>query len=149
MFWSLHRSSLSLGRFLRGSGAVWKANMRRVWVAIILVSCSLFLSVTQLWSRLMLPPSMADVRELAEKAPLVFRGHVLEVIPLTFNAQTGAGNRYIAKIQVDRWYRGGDQRKKRCDLRMAVSRAMGTIALIFVLNRIGSSLHTKRVDNSS
>jgi len=55
----------------------------------------------------MLPPSMADVRELAGKAPLVFRGHVLEVIPLTFNAQTGAGNRYIAKIQVDRWYRGG------------------------------------------
>src|SRR5882724_612606 len=107
IFWSLHRSSLSLGRFLRGSGAVWKANMHRVWVAIVLVSCSLFLFVAQLWSRLMLPPSMADVRELAEKAPLVFRGHVLEVIPLTFNAQTGAGNRYIAKIQVDRWYRGG------------------------------------------
>ena len=107
MFWSLHRSSLSLGRFLRGSGAVWKANMRRVWVAIILVSCSLFLFVTQLWPRLMWLPSMADVRELAGKAPLVFRGQVLAVIPLAFNAQTGAGNRYIAKIQVDRWYRGG------------------------------------------
>jgi len=39
MFWSLHRSSLSLGRFLRGSEAVRKANMHRVWVAIVLVSC--------------------------------------------------------------------------------------------------------------
>jgi hypothetical protein len=86
---------------------MWKPNMNRIWVAIVLVICSLFLLTAQLWPRLMLPPSMADVRELAGKAPLVFRGHVLAVIPLTFNAQTGAGNRYMAKIQVDRWYRGG------------------------------------------
>ncbi len=49
---------------------------------------------------------MADVRELTGKASLVFRGHVLAVIPLTSNAGTGAGNLYMARIQVDRWYRG-------------------------------------------
>jgi len=54
----------------------------------------------------MLPPSMVDVRELAEKSPLVFRGHILTVTPLTFNSETGAGNLYSAKIQIDRWYRG-------------------------------------------
>jgi HEAT repeats len=100
MFSALYQSNL------RRSEAVWKANMHRIWIAIVVVSCSLFLFAAQLWPRLMFPPSMADVRELAGKAPLVFRGHVLAVIPLTFNAQPGAGNRYMAKIQVDRWYRG-------------------------------------------
>src|ERR1700730_8491878 len=102
MFSALYRSNLSLGRFLRSSEAVWKANMHRIWIAIVVVSCSLFLFAAQLWPRLMLPPSMADVRELAGKAPLVFRGHVLAVIPLTFNAKPGAGNQYMSKIQVDR-----------------------------------------------
>jgi HEAT repeat protein len=54
----------------------------------------------------MLPPSMADVRELAGRAPLVFRGHILAVIPFTFNAQTGARSLFKAKIRIDRWYRG-------------------------------------------
>ena len=85
---------------------MWKPNVHRVWVAIVLVSCTLFLFTTQLWPRLMLPPSMADVRELSGRAPLVFRGHVFAVVPLTFNAEPGAGNLYTAKIQVDRWYRG-------------------------------------------
>jgi len=85
---------------------VWKSNMRRVWLAIVLASSSLFLFTARLWARLMLPPSMADVRELVGKAALVFRGHVLAVIPVTSNAEPGAGNRYMAKIQVDRWYRG-------------------------------------------
>lgn len=49
---------------------------------------------------------MVDMRELAEKAPLIFRGYVLAVIPLTSNAELGAGNLYMANIQVDRWYRG-------------------------------------------
>ena len=83
-----------------------KPKMHHVWVAIALVCCSLSWSTAPLRARLMWPPSMADVRELAGKAPLVFRGHVLAVIPLTFNADAGAGNRYIATIQVDRWYRG-------------------------------------------
>jgi len=54
----------------------------------------------------MLPPSMADVRDLAEKAPLVFRGPVLTVTPITTNTEPGARVESIAKIQVDRWYRG-------------------------------------------
>jgi hypothetical protein len=84
---------------------VWKQKPSRVWIAIVLVS-SLFCLLPNSWPRLMLPPSMADVRELAEKSPLVFRGHILTVTPLTFNSETGAGNLYSAKIQIDRWYRG-------------------------------------------
>jgi hypothetical protein len=85
---------------------MWKSAIHRVWLAIVLSSFALFLFTIQSWGRLMNPPSMADVRELAGKAPLVFRGHVLAIIPLTSNADAGAGNRYIATIQVDRWYRG-------------------------------------------
>jgi hypothetical protein len=85
---------------------MWNRNKHRVWAAIVLGSGSLFLFTAQLWARLMSPPSMADVRELAGKAPLVFRGHVLAVTPVTFNAEPGPGNRFTAKIQVDRWYRG-------------------------------------------
>jgi len=54
----------------------------------------------------MLPPYMADVRDLAEKAPLVFRGRVLTVTSTTTNTEPGARVESIAKIQVDRWYRG-------------------------------------------
>jgi hypothetical protein len=85
---------------------VLKPNTHRIWPAIILASCSLPSFTAQLWARLMSPPSMADVRALAEKAPLVFRGYVLAVIPLTSNAMPGAGNQYMATIHVDRWYRG-------------------------------------------
>jgi hypothetical protein len=53
---------------------VWKPNVHRIWLAIVLVSCTLFLFTAQLWPRLMLPPSTADVRELSGRAPLVFRG---------------------------------------------------------------------------
>jgi hypothetical protein len=54
----------------------------------------------------MFPPSMADVRDLAEKAPLVFRGHVLTATLITTNTEPGARVESIANIQVDRWYRG-------------------------------------------
>jgi hypothetical protein len=86
-----------------------KTNMRLIWLAIVLMSCSLFLFVAQLSAhlvRLTLPSSMIDVREMAREAPLVFRGYVLGVIPLTSNAEPGAGNQYLATIHVDRWYRG-------------------------------------------
>ena len=49
---------------------------------------------------------MADVRQLSERAPLVFRGHVLSVTPITTNAEAGARVESTAKILVDRWYRG-------------------------------------------
>lgn len=54
----------------------------------------------------MVPPSRADVRALAEKAPLVFRGRVLVVIPIGTNWESGGGVESTAKIEVDRWYRG-------------------------------------------
>jgi hypothetical protein len=80
--------------------------MQRIWVAIVLAGCSLFLITEQLPARLMLPPSMVNLRELAENAPLIFRGYVLAVIPLTANEEPGAGNLYRASFQVERWYRG-------------------------------------------
>jgi hypothetical protein len=85
---------------------VLKPSAHRLWLAVVLASAFPLLSSTQLWARLMLPPSLADVRELADKSPLLFRGSVLAVIPLTANAVPGAGNQYMATIQVDRWYRG-------------------------------------------
>src|SRR5216684_9230636 len=100
----LNWSRLSLGSISSLSEAMWKSKIRRIWVAIVLANLAMFLFAVQSWCRLMPPPSMADVRKLAEKAPLVFRGHVLTVTPVT----TGLGerNESIANIQVDRWYRG-------------------------------------------
>ena len=83
-----------------------KSTIRRVWLALILASFALFLLTVESWGRLTNPPSMADVRQLAERAPLVFRGHVLTVNPITTNAEAGARVESIAEIQVDRWYRG-------------------------------------------
>src|SRR6266849_3310674 len=85
---------------------MWKSAFHRVWLAIVLASFALLLLTVQSWCRLMSPPSMADVRQLAERAPLVFRGHVLTVTPITTNSESGARVESIAKIQVDRWYRG-------------------------------------------
>ncbi len=85
---------------------MWKSAIHRVWPAIVFSSFALFLFSVQSRGRLMNPPSMADVRQLAERATLVFRGHVLTVTPFTTNAETGARVESIAKIQVDRWYRG-------------------------------------------
>lgn len=80
----------------------WK--IHRVWLSIILASFALLLFDVQALCRLMNPPSMADVRQLAERAPLVFRGRVLTVTPTT--TEPGTRLESIAKIQVDRWYRG-------------------------------------------
>src|SRR6267378_4067206 len=85
---------------------MWKSAFHRVWLAIVLASFALLLLTVQSWCRLMSPPSMADVRQLAERAPLVFRGHVLTVTPITTDADPSARVESIAKIQVDRWYRG-------------------------------------------
>jgi len=98
---------------------MWKSKIRRIWVAIVLANLAMFLFAVQSWCRLMLPPSMADVRELAERAPLVFRGHVLTVTPITTNTEPGARVESIAKIQVDRWYRG--KRSAEALLRFAYS----------------------------
>jgi hypothetical protein len=85
---------------------MWKSKIHRVCLYIVLASVALLLFKVQAWARLTLPPSMADVRQLAERAPLVFRGRVLTVTPTIINSEPGARVASIAKIQVDRWYRG-------------------------------------------
>jgi len=97
-----------------------------------MASLAILLFTVESWCRLMSPPSLVDVRDLAEKAPLVFRGHVLTVTPiaanadirLSFNELIGLaepGARVgpsIAKIQVDRWYRGKGSTERCCALRI-------------------------------
>ena len=80
---------------------------RRLLLTIVLVSSSLFLFTPAFWARLTLPPYMVDIPELAEKAPLIFRGHVLAVIPPISDSEPG--NISFATIEVDRWYRGHGQ----------------------------------------
>jgi len=94
-----------MGSIPKPSTAMQRLKIHRVWLAILLTSLAVFLFTARSWCRLMLPPSMADVRELAEKAPFVFRGQVLTVIPTT-NTEPGPRIESIARIQVDRWYRG-------------------------------------------
>jgi hypothetical protein len=79
---------------------------RRFSIAILTVTGAVLLYAGWGWCRLMSPPAMADVRDLAEKAPLVFRGHVLEV---TNGAEVPNGESprvLIAHFQIDRVYRG-------------------------------------------
>jgi hypothetical protein len=116
----VNRSDDVLSGFPRLSKAMWKSQIDRASLSIVLAAFALFFLAVQAWCRLMLPPSMADVRTLAEKAPFVFRGHVLTVTPIATNTQPGAGvdptdwrphagnvgRESVAKIQVDRWYRG-------------------------------------------
>ena len=75
---------------------------RWVSIAVLLVSCFVFFTPPYL-ARLTLPPYMVDMRELAEKAPLVFRGHVLLVLPTVSGADPSIVS--TATIAVDRWYR--------------------------------------------
>jgi hypothetical protein len=76
---------------------------RRASIAILLLSCSVFFFTPTYWARLILPPFMVDIRELAEKAPVIFRGHVLAVIPPPSDNPATIS---LATIQVERWYRG-------------------------------------------
>jgi hypothetical protein len=71
-----------------------------------LVLCVLGLCVVPLWSRLVSPPSMADVRALAEQAPIVFRGRVAEVRAFGVKPHQTIPPDSIATIEVDRLYRG-------------------------------------------
>jgi hypothetical protein len=82
-----------------------------IGVCIVGVAASLFAS--PLWPRLMMDQSMVDVRDQAEKAPLVFRGRVLTVGPDPAEKRIGlwvdgkpVNTNFVAKFQVDRIYRG-------------------------------------------
>jgi hypothetical protein len=83
-----------------------KSKIHRVWLSAFLAAPALLFFAAQGLCRLMFPSSMADVRLLAESAPLVFRGEVLKVTPLTINTNPGARVESLATIQIDRWYRG-------------------------------------------
>jgi len=79
---------------------------RRFLLPIALVGTVLCLCAFQLWSRLMSPPGMADVRALAEEAPIVFRGRVAKVNSLGVKPRHTIALDSIAKFEVDRSYRG-------------------------------------------
>jgi hypothetical protein len=76
---------------------------RRVFIALLFLSCAVFFTPPYM-ARLTLPPYMVDIHELAEKAPLIFRGHVLFVLPTVAGADPSTV--FTATIAVDRWYRG-------------------------------------------
>jgi len=63
-----------------------------------------------LWARIPAQPGFEDVRNLAELAPLVFRGQVVDVKFANKQAFAENGHVYsdegVAVIWVDRWYRG-------------------------------------------
>lgn len=83
-------------------------NRRWIQYAILVASASLVLSLfaVRAWSRIALPPYMADVRDLAERSPIVFRGRVAKVSPVGENPHPSISRRDVAVFQVDRWYRG-------------------------------------------
>jgi hypothetical protein len=93
--------------------------MRQFLLPALCAGFGLLLLSAQSWSRLMSPPTMADVRDLAERSPLVFRGQVVAVTPLMPISNPSARNIWFTTIQVDRWYRGDGS--KQVSLRFAYS----------------------------
>src|SRR5260370_33897685 len=87
-------------------GFMLNLRIRRIRLHWSLVSTVLCLCAFQLRSRLMSPPSMADVRALAEKAQIVFRGHVAKVSSFGVKPRHTIALDSIAKFEVDRSYRG-------------------------------------------
>jgi hypothetical protein len=71
-------------------------------LVILIVS----VGAVRIWSRLMPLPSMADVRDLAEKSPIVFRGRVARVTPIEGLPPHAYGLNSIATFDLDRLYRG-------------------------------------------
>lgn len=87
--------------------------LSRIGMGVCLAGVSACFFAAPLWSRLMIDQSMVDVRAQAEKAPLVFRGRVLTVIPDPVEKRIGlwvdgkpVNTNFVAKFQVDRIYRG-------------------------------------------
>jgi len=90
----------------RPFGNLLNLRIRQLLLFVVLVSTVLCLCAVQLWSRLMPPASMVDVRALAEKAPVVFRGRVVRVGFPGENSHHTIVLDSIATIEVDRLYRG-------------------------------------------
>lgn len=79
---------------------------RRFLLSGVFVSTFLVVCVVKLSCRIVDPPYMADVRALAESAPVVFRGQVVEVHSVGETTTDSSVERKIATFQVDRMYRG-------------------------------------------
>jgi len=81
--------------------------MRRHFVAGLIICLTVSIP---LWARVPAQPGFEDVRNLAEHAPLVFRGRVVDVKFANKQAYAENGHVYsdegVAVIWVDRWYRG-------------------------------------------
>jgi hypothetical protein len=91
---------------LRQIGALLNPRIRQILLFTVLVCSVLSVCAVKLWSRLMAPPSMADVRDLAEKAPIVFRGRVAGVSFYGKQSLHTIVVNSIATFDVDRLYRG-------------------------------------------
>jgi HEAT repeats len=68
--------------------------------------CAIFLCTTQLWCRFREPPYMLDMQALANAAPIVFRGRVVDVRSTPENPADSAQVTGDATFEVDRVYRG-------------------------------------------
>jgi len=84
----------------------------RIVMGVCLAGVAACFFAAPIWSRLMIDQSMVDVRDQAEKAPLVFRGRVLTVGPDPVEKRIGlwvdgkpVNTNFVAKFQVDRIYR--------------------------------------------
>jgi HEAT repeats len=84
-----------------------RSHMRRHLLLTFCLAAGLLFFAAQSWSRLTTPTYMADIQDLANRAPLVFRGHVVAATVISPNSDPHQGIVVsVATIQVDRWYRG-------------------------------------------
>ena len=126
-----------------------KPNMRLIWLAIVLMSCSLLLFSAKLWARLMMPPSMADVHALAEKSHWFFADTFSQSFRYRATRSLASGISTWRRFTLTVGIGERDQRKKRYSLHMAALRVTDTIVLTLVWYRIGLYLPKKSADNLS
>ena len=75
-------------------------------IFVTTVSAILSLCTVRAWCRLAEPPYMVNVRDLAERSPIVFRGRISTVFPIGANFNNSIARNADATFHVDRWYRG-------------------------------------------
>jgi hypothetical protein len=81
---------------------------RRIRLVVFAASVSFVTSLcaVRAWCRIPVPPYMVDIRDLAERSPVVFRGWVSTVNPAWESPQKSMARRAVAVFHVERWYRG-------------------------------------------
>lgn len=75
-------------------------------IFVTTVSAISSLCAVRAWCRLVEPPYMVNVRDLAERSPIVFRGRISTVVPIGANFNNSIARNADAAFHVDRWYRG-------------------------------------------